>query len=185
MMKTPALLLLLLAFPSAGMASVDCERFEVARGLVMGYYVATQTDRGALNASLIELLNEPLGAACWLLRDLRIVKDSRLSPDQMNAPEARPIWALRGLRFITRCLDHKGALINKRLIDPGDARWDLLLRTGIQQIPFFRTWMSRDVVVIAPAEVQRQVIDLWERWYARNAATYRFERCEDIDDWYF
>lgn len=184
-MKTAALSLLLLVLPSASMAAVDCQQFKEARDLVDDYYHATRAGRDALNASLSDLLKEPSGAACWLVRGLQPVKRTKLSPDQMNSPEARPIWALRGLRFITKCTDQKGALVNKQLIDPRDARWDLLLQSGIQQIPFFKTWMSRDVVVIAPAEVQKQIIASWEQWYTKEATTFRFERCGDINAWYF
>jgi len=180
-----ALSFVLLVIPSAGIAAVDCQRFNEARDLVDAYYRATKADRDALNSSLSDLLKEPSGAACWLIRDLRPVKYTRISPDQMNSAEARPIWALRGLRFITKCTDHKGALISKQSIDPRDARWDLLLQGGIQKVPFFKTWMSRDVVVVAPAEVQRQIIASWEQWYTKNAATFRFERCGDINAWYF
>jgi hypothetical protein len=185
MMKTAALSLFLLVFSSASVASLDCEQLKQARELVDSYYRATRADRGALNASLAELMKEPSGAACWLVRDLKPVKRTKFTSAQMNSPEAKPIWALRGLRFITKCTDPKGALVNKQQIDPRDARWDLLLKGGIQQVPFFKTWMSRDVVVVAPAEVQKQIIGSWEQWYQKDASTFRFERCTDIDAWYF
>lgn len=184
-MKTATFSLLLLVLPSASMAAVDCQQFKEARDLVDAYYRATRTGQDALNASLTALLKEPSGAACWLVHGLQTVKHTKLSPDQMNGQEARPIWALRGLRFVTKCIDHKGALVNKRLIDPGDARWGLLLQDGIQDVPFFRMWMSRDIAFIAPPEVQKQIIASWRQWYKREATTFRFERCDDINDWYF
>ena len=69
-------------------------------------------------------------------------------------------------------------------IDPTSVRWKLLLDRGTERVPFFRTWMSRDVVFLAPFDVQRQIIKAWRDWYASGKAKDSAELCTHVDDWY-
>jgi len=178
-------LLLLLLGSSGGASDIQCDQFSEACNLVDSFYGATKKGGDAFNSTLLDLLKEPLGTACWLVRGVQPVKSTKFSSDQLLDVKARPIWALRGLRFITKCTDYKAPLLTKQMVDPRDLRWNLLLQNGIQEIPFFRTWMSREVVVVAPPEVQEQIIASWQHWYARDAAAFAFERCDAIDAWYF
>ena len=71
------------------------------------------------------------------------------------------------------------------MLDPDSARGQFLLRDGMMKVPFFGTSMSSDSVVLAPLEVQREVIAKWRRWYAAQAAAFQFGKCDDVDNWYF
>jgi hypothetical protein len=183
-MRKVTLAALLIAIPALGGASVDCQRFQEAQGLVDEYFRSPKGDGIALRSAIADLLKDPLGSACWLVRSLKPVDSEKFSSEQMSCSEAEPIWAVRGLRYITGCMDFRGSAISSPMADPRDTRWKLLMRRGKSEVPMFATWMSRDMVYLAPNEVQVQIIGRWERWFSEEATKFRFEACETLDDWY-
>jgi hypothetical protein len=158
----------------------DCSQFKAFKGTVDHYYKVVRTDfRPAMNG----MSNFPLAASCFLVRDLKQVSQKRLRTEQTDS--VKSIWALRGLRYLTNCKDFRGRLIHEELLDPKGDRGEYLLRDGADKVPFFRTWMSHDTSVVAPAEVQQQIISEWQDWYASEAATFSFQQCASVNDWYF
>lgn len=164
-------------------AQPNCDEFAEARAVIEIYYKSARTDVASVQSVLSEMLKKPQEASCWLIRDLKEVRRDRLSAAQ--AVSSKEIWALRGLRFLTNCTDFRGALMYKQSIDPQDVRWQLLLQNGVEKIPFFRTWMTRDIVLVAPVEVQNQIIAAWQNWYSSVASTFSYQQCGSLDGWYF
>ena len=173
----------LLGSPQVYAARPDCERYSEVRRVVDDYYRVAKTDTGSLRSAMSEMLKEPVGATCWLIRDLGVLKREKLTATQ--ALSSKPVWALRGLRFLTNCTEFRGSLTRKLHIDPQDIRWQLLLQNGVERVPFFRTWMARDVVVVAPVVVQQQIIAAWQDWYVSKASTFSYQPCSSTDAWYF
>ncbi len=167
----------------ANAAQPNCDQFAEVRAVVDTYYKSAKTDAASVQPALAEMLKEPRGASCWLVRDIKEVRRERLTAAQAVSSEV--IWALRGLRFLTNCTEFRGALTRKQSINPQDVRWQLLLQNGVEKIPFFRTWMARDIVVVAPVEVQHQVIAAWQSWYSSAASTFSYQQCGSLDGWYF
>ena len=179
-------LFLLACLISNNAHTLVCSEQKDSRALVETYYQAVVEKGGrTMKASMSKLMSDPRNVACVLISDLQTIAEEKIDAEQAKQPKARPIWALRALRYLTNCTDYRGALVKKVEVDPADTRWSLLLRDGIQTVPYFRTWMSRDLVVLAPVEVQEQVIAAWKDWYARTNSSFRFYACTDIEDWYY
>jgi hypothetical protein len=185
MTRSAVFLFLLFIAPCVASAGVTCAQYSEAHDLVNRYYEATRVSGADVNAALSGLLKSPTGAACWLVSDLKPIKRAKLTVEQMRTTTGRSVWSIRALRFITNCKDYKGALANETRIDPRDPRWDLLLQRGLQEVPFFRTWMSREVVFVAPTPVQQQIIAAWTEWYAKDGDGFQYAACGDIDAWWF
>ena len=162
--------------------AADCAGDVTSRDRVAAFYASFSDtiDEKGLQA----LMTDPLAAACWFTKDLHTVRAVRLQPSQLQDFRYRPILAIRGLRFVTACKGFTAGLRRPAVVSGSDDRWSLLLGDGIHRVPFFRTWMSRDVVYVAPIDVQTQIIDAWRSWFAQKAASFQFARCEHIDDWY-
>jgi hypothetical protein len=186
-------LLMAIMFSVASLANAalpNCEEFAREKILVGDFYNFLH---GVVNDSeypmwaarvppMEEMLKEPVGSSCWLIREIKEIRREHLTLQQARA--SRTIWAIRALRYMTRCTDFREVLMEKRLLDPTTPRWQFLLRGGVLNVPFFATWPSRDSVMLAPLQVQREVVAEWQEWYASQAATFHFGECEDVDDWY-
>lgn len=163
-------------------AKPNCEGYAEAKRTVDAFYWHARNSSSSLQEAMFEMQKEPRGSACWLVRDLEKVNRQRLSATQASV--SKPLWALRGLRFLTNCTEFRGALKSRQVVDPQDIRWQLLFSNGVEHVPFFRTWMTRDVVVIAPIDVQEQVIAAWQDWYSHKSPEFIYKPCERVDAWY-
>jgi hypothetical protein len=146
---------------------------------------------------LAVLLNDPVIAACHLVRSLHVVHETHVVgyEQDKHAKTMRVIWALRALRYLTHCQDFRAPTAdNPTKWD--EVRRDFLLRddTGApvenwkrtDGVPFFATWMSRDSVFIAPRDAQEKIIMQWVRWYRDEGSRgFHFQACESVDWWYF
>jgi hypothetical protein len=152
-------------------AAPRCDQFPKERKFVQQLYAelrVVQNDSAYPAWSLHlpaydKLLKSPAGSACWLVRELREIHLEELTLQQARV--SHPVWAIRMLRRITNCKEFLGTEDGK-------------------QVPFFSTWMSRDVVFTASAGAQKEVIDKWQEWYENQAATFEYLQCENTDDWY-
>jgi len=175
----------------ASAAQPDCKEFVQEKILVDTFYASLSDVANGFQfplwaahpPGLGEMLNRPLGSSCWLVRELKEVHRRHLKLPETR--RSRPVWAIRALRYLTNCTDFRGRLANEQALDPDSARGQFLLRDGVLKIPFFGTSMSSDSAVLAPVEVQREVIAKWRKWYATQAATFQFGACGDVDNWYF
>jgi hypothetical protein len=161
----------------------DCSQFKAFKGTMDRYYKLVAPWTYDIQPAMEEISKNPLAASCFLVRDLKPVRQKKLT--SVQAYSVKPIWALRGLRYLTNCKDFSGRLIHQESIDPKDARGNFLLRNGAEKVPFFSTWMSRDISFIAPVEVQQQVILKWQDWYTSEASSFSYQQCGSIDEWYF
>lgn len=169
--------------PQANAAQPDCSQFVEVRGVVDNYYKSVKISAASLQSAQAEMLKNPQGAACWLVHKLKEIRREKLTAEQAESSET--VWSLRGLRYLTNCTDFQGRLVHKQSIKPQDVRWQLLLQNGVEKIPFFRTWMSRESIVIAPIEVQQQIIAAWRNWYLSEASSFSYQQCSSMDGWYF
>lgn len=165
-------------------AAADCAATAAARRAVDDYYRAIALPDRTLQSELDGLFKDPNGALCLLVKDLRPISATRLSPAQQSQRSARPIWAIRALRYLTGCQEFRGNMKPTGAMRKGDTRWEFLLREGESAVPFFATWMSRDVVFVAPLSVQTEVIAAWRTWRQRNANSYEYRACTGTDRWY-
>ncbi len=143
------------------------------------------------------LARTPAVAACHLVRSLHVVHDTHIvGYKQHRHPKTmRVIWALRALRYLTGCQDFRAPTAeNPAKWD--ESRRDFLLRddAGVpienwnpaDGVRFFRTWMSRDSVFIAPSDAQEKIIAQWVKWYRDTGSRgFHFQKCESVDRWYF
>jgi hypothetical protein len=129
---------------------------------------------------------DPIDAACNLVAGLHPVAArsiaGNLTPDDPDALGV--VWRLRALRLVTGCLDFR-APTKEKPTHPEDAGRQFLEAHGLERIPFFATWMSRDQVFLAPVDTQRAIVEQWQSWYAVNGQSYAYRACESVDDWYF
>lgn len=151
----------------------------------------------AITDRLSVLSSDPVVAACQLIGSLHVVDDTHIAGHEQgrHTKTMRVIWALRALRYLTDCQDFRAPTIE----DPakwGELRRDWLLRDDsgapvknwkpADGVRFFRTWMSRDSVFIAPRDAQKQIIAQWLRWYKDSGSNgFRFQTCDSVDLWYF
>jgi hypothetical protein len=132
---------------------------------------------------LKELLKEPRGSTCWLIRNLKEVNRSHLKLPETR--KSRPVWAIRALRYVTGCTDFRARLPSDKMPNPDSTRGQFVLRDNASKVAFFGTSMSSDSVYLAPPEAQRQIIASWQKWYDTEASTFNFGECGEVDDWYF
>ena len=154
-------------------------------------------DRSALSDRLSVLSHNPVDAACRLIASLHVVGDTHVAGYEQgrHRDTMRVIWALRALRYLTDCQDFR-APTHENPATWSELRRDWLLRdsTGApianwkpaDGVPFFRTWMSRDSVFIAPRDAQARIIARWRQWYQKSGRQgAHFHACESMDEWYF
>lgn len=173
---------LFLVSSHANAGQPDCSQFKAFKGTMDHYYKLVGPWTSDIQPAMDEISKDPLAASCFLVRDLKPVRQKKLTAVQTHS--IKPIWALRGLRYLTNCKDFSGKLIHEELIDSGDTRGHFLLYNGVEKVPFFSTWLTRDISFIAPVEVQQQVISQWQDWYKSEAASFSFQQCEDLNEWY-
>ena len=133
------------------------------------------------------LAGDPRDAVEQLLQQLEPVPLSQLRPTDVRRHEraSHVVWCLRAIRFLTH---GKTFTAPTRYVfeERESARKQFLLDKGLGgEVPFFAVWMSRDVVYLAPSDAQEEIIKRWRRWYEVEGRTFRYERAESIDDWYF
>lgn len=93
------------------------------------------------------------------------------------------IWCIRALRYLTG-ENFTGRTEHKFDKKEKDRKYWLTIHNKTD-LPFFSVWMSRDVIYIAPPDVQAQVIKKWEAWYSRFGETHTYEPKKDIAEWYY
>lgn len=91
----------------------------------------------------------------------------------------RVVWHIRALRFLTG-LDFKARTDGRLTADEKN-----FLIAEQRRVKFFGTWMSRDIVFVAPRDAQVRIIRQWRAWFARNGKTHTYVGAPPLDDWYF
>ena len=132
------------------------------------------------------LSQNPILSAKYLIESLHVIKESEIRPDQENKHQEsmRVIWCIRALRYITNGKDFKAETNYVFKKNEEDRKYWLTLEDK-NRLPFFSTWMSRDIEYIAPVDVQENIIESWKRWYRNEGAIYKYSPAQYVDDWYF
>lgn len=120
------------------------------------------------------LSQHPLRSTELLIKSLRLVGRGKYRT------HPRVVWYIRALRFLTK-LDFK-ARTDGRLTD--DEK-NFLVYDDERQVKFFGTWMSRDIVFVAPKDAQGKIIRQWRDWFTMNGKTHNYSDSTPLDDWYF
>jgi hypothetical protein len=148
-------------------------------------------------------LKNPSYSAGLLVSSLHTIDEVKLH-SQENSPSdyerERPsmgvIWRVRALQYITGGLRFFAPTSYKFPPRPKDwpsgygpsseeVRENLLTAAGRDKVPFYVTWMSRDVTYVAPRDVQEKVIAKWKGWYSEEGKDFRYHPAKDVNDWYF
>jgi hypothetical protein len=127
-----------------------------------------------------ELYINPHKAARLLLNELHAVEIINKRSDEMiktNPETYHIIWCIRGLQFLTG----KVFVANtneKKVYEIQD------FDGKMNPIPFFKDWMSREYIMIAPQDVQIQIINEWKE-YIKNNPDFKVRNYSFNDDLYF
>lgn len=148
-------------------------------------------------------LKNPSYSAGLLVSSLHPVNEAKLH-SQENSPadyeRERPsmgvVWRLRALQYITGGLRFFAPTAYRFPPKPADwppengpsseeLRESFLTAKGRDRVPFYVTWMSRDVTYVAPKDVQESVIAKWKEWYSKEGKDYPYGASKELSDWYF
>ena len=118
-----------------------------------------------------------------LLRELHVIPEEKLLPSEFakHQNSMHVIWCLRAMRYLT------GKKFLSRTTTPlkkGTLRQQFLYVKDSKKIPFFSTWMSRDIIYVAPKDAQTTIIKNWNNYITSLNNQSKFEQIE-LNDWYF
>jgi hypothetical protein len=149
--------------------------------------VARLQNAATFHAALSSLTAAPATAACYLIKDLSVVAETVLYPDdQRTHSEAmKVIWSLRALCSITAGLRFTASTEYRFDVERERQRREFLGAPDSNELRFFGVWMSRDVIYIAPSDVQTTIIKKWIEWYAANGRTFNYISSEGWEACYF
>ncbi len=145
-------------------------------------------DAASFHSVLSSLTGTPASGACQLIKTLRVLSDKTLLPDeQRSRPETmQVIWSLRALCSITGGSRFTaGTQYPFNLAEEAEGRRRDFLRARDGELRFFAVWMSRDVLYIAPRDVQAAIIDKWINWYTANGQTFHYTSPDGWEACYF
>lgn len=147
----------------------------------------------AHNVQALKVLGEsPAVSAGYLVDELRVLQPTPTSAlsfettrdDPLKAEGLHLVWCVRALRYITGGLNFRASTTYQFGHDERERKYHLV-RGSREEMPFFATWMSRDVVYLAPADVQGAIIAKWREWYRTKGKVHSYRAAPSHDDWYF
>jgi len=165
-------------------ASISCINNDQIRSVVS--QLGHADDNYDFHKDFEVLGTAPAVAACYLVKALRVIREIHIAArdKQKHGLAMHVIWSIRALRYLTGGLDFTGRTEYK-FKESEKQRKYFLTQKGVEQLPFFSVWMSRDAIYIAPPDAQTEIIDKWLRWYSENGETFHYEPSQSIDQWYF
>jgi hypothetical protein len=176
-------LIALLAFGALPAHTMSCDNDEI-RAVVekLGY----ETDDDDYKKNFELLATRPLQATCHLIKELHVVPETKITQVDAvkHASSMHVIWCIRALRYLTGGLDFT-ARTHYQFKKFEHERKHFLTIKSKEELPFFGVWMSRDIVYIAPQDVQSEIIVKWRNWYLQNGISFHYHPSENIDEWYF
>jgi len=132
-----------------------------------------------------EFAKHPSEAACYLIRNLHTISQTQIRPEESesNKDAMKVIWSIRALKYLTngKNFTAKTSYVFKK---PEKTRKHFLTIFSEQELPFFSVWMSRDIIYIAPIDVQTKIIEQWKKWYSENGKDFIYKSSEAMD-WYY
>jgi hypothetical protein len=171
-MALAALILLFSLLPSVGIAAGESPQ---TTDLLIKQAIR-DLGKGGYPDQLATFWQYPQRSTELLLAELKPVPRGKYP----NGSHPHVVWCIRALRSLT-ALDFRG-VTRMKLND--DERQFLVLGKD-KRVRFFGTWMSRDLVWVAPEDAQRQIISRWKDWFKKNGAGYSYKNDEHVDNWYF
>lgn len=121
-------------------------------------------------------------AAPLLFQQLRVIEPYIIKAHELKNTDKdamHVIWCIRALQSLT----------NEKFTANTNVEEELPIQKHLGKknpLPFFAEWMSREMIYVAPQDVQRQIIEKWEIFLDKNPnfkiRTYEFW---SDDDWYF
>lgn len=127
-----------------------------------------------------ELYSNPHEAVKLLVDELckvEVINKPAYEMKKENPEIYHVIWCIRGLQFLTgKVFDantHEKKIYEIQNFDG-----------KMNPIPFFKDWMSREYIMIAPQDVQVQIINTWKE-YVLNNPNFKIRQYEFDDDLYF
>lgn len=135
--------------------------------------------------SLNKLAKYPVESVCYLINSLHTIPQTQILPEERknNMSSMNVIWSIRALRYLTNCKDFTSET-SYVFSESEEKRKHFLTILNEHDLPFFSVWMSRDIIYIAPEDVQNKIIEKWKRWYIENGKNFLYKSSETMD-WYF
>ena len=125
---------------------------------------------------LVIFWRHPRRSTELLLDELKLVPRGKYP----NGKHPHVVWCIRALRSLTG-LDFRG--VTREKLNEDERQF---LRVGKDgSVKFFGTWMSRDLVWVAPEDAQKQIIVRWKNWFKKEGARHSYINDEHMDNWYF
>ena len=124
------------------------------------------------------LASTPRESAIALVDALQEVNPVEGYESEMPVHDQAVIQKIRALRYVTGGLDFcstAGNLNNLRTELEPELRSYWLRFRHRDCAAFFAIWPSRDMIFVAPAEAQREIIAKWREWAETEAASYSFK----------
>lgn len=127
-----------------------------------------------------ELYSNPHEAAKLLVDELctvEVINENAFDMKEKNPKIYHVVWCIRGLQFLTgKVFDANTHEKKIYRIQNFDGK--------MNPIPFFKDWMSREFLMIAPKDVQVQIINKWKE-YITNNPNFEVRQYKFDDDLYF
>jgi hypothetical protein len=127
-----------------------------------------------------KLYSNPHEAAQLLIKELHAIEVTNERSDEMinkNPASFHVIWCVRGLQFLT------GQRFFGDTKETNSYRIQQFQQT-LNPLPFYRDWMSREYIMIAPHDVQIQIINKWKEFIKQNPK-FTVKKYSFNDDLYF
>lgn len=131
------------------------------------------------------LSQNPSKSIPLLINELHVINENQIVPTevQQKIHSLHVIWCIRALRYVTG-EDFKAPT----QYSFGDVEFEKNRKYWLsikdnRELPFFSVWMSRDIVYVAPKDVQAAIIEKWKEWY--NSNDKQIKPNIDINFWYF
>lgn len=132
-----------------------------------------------------QMAGDPARAAAVLIRQLHVVKPTRVLASEKDRDTERVLWSIRALRYLTGGKDFCAVTTYKfgsSELETNRKYW--LTLNGRACLPFFAMWTSRGSDYVAPPDVQAKIIEQWRKWLATDARSFVYHPLtESNQDW--
>lgn len=139
--------------------------------------LGTGTDDSKIVAKLAET---PQLSTKLLIEELHPVKEARILASEKKPDAEHVLWCIRALRFLTggkEFCGHTTYNFGKSELERNRKYWVNFKHKNC--VSFFAMWPSRGSEYIAPEDAQKEIIDKWKGWFAKDGTSFDYKPLQD------
>jgi hypothetical protein len=140
-----------------------------------------QLGTGGDDAKIVAKLAEtPQLSTKLLIEELHPVKEARILASEKKPDVEHVLWCIRALRFLTGGKDFCGKTAHqfgKSELERNRKYWVNFKYKKCAS--FFAMWPSRGSEYIAPEDAQKEIIDKWKGWFAKDGSSFDYKPLHD------